>query len=151
MVYGYSVLSPVLRAFWPPSSLRSLLLKNLTPASGCQDHTALHVRFKRPRQKHYPRPPHPAPRFVTLRNAPLSGRDQITIVRVQIAVKRYFCKTENNLRNSEPAIPGREPAIYTDYFRILASALIASWASKPMASAHSISSTTSTSFCPVST
>jgi hypothetical protein len=29
------------RAFLPPSSLRSLLLKNLTPASGRQDHTAL--------------------------------------------------------------------------------------------------------------
>jgi hypothetical protein len=28
------------RAFLPPSPLRSLLLKNLTPASGCQDHTA---------------------------------------------------------------------------------------------------------------
>src|SRR6202047_3016766 len=28
------------RAFLPPSSLRSLLLKNLTPASGRQDHTA---------------------------------------------------------------------------------------------------------------
>src|ERR1700687_1489808 len=27
------------RAFLPPSPLRSLLLKNLTPASGCQDHT----------------------------------------------------------------------------------------------------------------
>ena len=27
------------RALLPPSSLRSLLLKNLTPASGCQDHT----------------------------------------------------------------------------------------------------------------
>src|SRR6202048_2215809 len=28
------------RAFLPPSSLRNLFLKNLTPASGCQDHTA---------------------------------------------------------------------------------------------------------------
>src|SRR5450755_77411 len=27
------------RAFLPPSPLRSLLLKSLTPASGCQDHT----------------------------------------------------------------------------------------------------------------
>ena len=27
------------RAFLPPSPLRSLLLKNLTPASGCRDHT----------------------------------------------------------------------------------------------------------------
>jgi hypothetical protein len=34
----YTVLSPVLRAFWPPSS--ALLIANLTPASGCQDHTS---------------------------------------------------------------------------------------------------------------
>ena len=33
----YSALSPVLRAFWPPSS--ASLHANLTPASGCQDHT----------------------------------------------------------------------------------------------------------------
>jgi hypothetical protein len=32
-------LSPVSRAFLPPSLPRSLLLKNLTPASGRQDHT----------------------------------------------------------------------------------------------------------------
>jgi hypothetical protein len=70
---GYFVISPVLRAFWPPSP--ALLLADLTPASGCQDHTILHVRFKRRRLRHHPRPPHPAPRFVTLRNAPLSGRD----------------------------------------------------------------------------
>jgi hypothetical protein len=35
--YGLYVLSPVLRAFWPPSP--ALLIANLTPASGCQDHT----------------------------------------------------------------------------------------------------------------
>ena len=34
----YTVLSPVLRAFWPPSP--ALLNANLTPASGCQDHTS---------------------------------------------------------------------------------------------------------------
>src|ERR1700688_3664122 len=40
---GYSVISPVLRAFWPPSP--ALLLADLTPASGCQDHTTSHVRI----------------------------------------------------------------------------------------------------------
>src|SRR6202035_4659678 len=34
---AYIALSPVLRAFWPPSP--ALLNANLTPASGCQDHT----------------------------------------------------------------------------------------------------------------
>src|ERR1700729_3236826 len=43
---GYSVLSPVLRAFWPPSPAR--LSANLTPASGCQDHTTSPVRGKSP-------------------------------------------------------------------------------------------------------
>ena len=33
----YGALSPVLRACWPPSP--ALLLADLTPASGCQDHT----------------------------------------------------------------------------------------------------------------
>ena len=34
----------------------------------------------------------------------------MTILQVQIAVKHYFRKTENNLRNAEPVIPGLEPA-----------------------------------------
>ena len=38
---AYIVLSPANRAFLPPSPPRSLLLENLTPASGCQDHTTL--------------------------------------------------------------------------------------------------------------
>src|ERR1700735_1480500 len=40
MVYGLFRDLPGARALWPPSPLRSLLLKNLTPASRCQDHTA---------------------------------------------------------------------------------------------------------------
>ena len=31
------------------------------------------VRLKYPRQEHHPRPPHPSPALMTLRNAPLSG------------------------------------------------------------------------------
>ena len=37
------------RAFLPPSSLRNLFLKNLTPASGCQNHTTSSVRGKHAR------------------------------------------------------------------------------------------------------
>src|ERR1700682_4273078 len=40
MGYGLLRALPGERAFLPPSSLRNLFLKNLTPASGCQDHTA---------------------------------------------------------------------------------------------------------------
>jgi hypothetical protein len=39
VVYGLLRALPGERAFLPPSSLRSLLLTNLTPASGRQDHT----------------------------------------------------------------------------------------------------------------
>ena len=39
MVYGLYRALPGDRAFLPPSSLKSLLPRNLTPASGRQDHT----------------------------------------------------------------------------------------------------------------
>ena len=58
---GYCALSPVRRAFWPPSPAR--LHADLTPASGCQDHTPSPSAGKRPRQKRLLRPPHPAPRL----------------------------------------------------------------------------------------
>ena len=59
------------RAFLPPSPLRSSLLKNLTPASGRQNHATSPSASCIARQARTQRPPHPAPRFVTLRNAPL--------------------------------------------------------------------------------
>ena len=54
---AYTVLSPVLRAFWPPSPAR--LHANVTPASGCQDHTSLPsaicaVRYRRIRVHRIP-------------------------------------------------------------------------------------------------
>src|ERR1700733_3379835 len=68
---GYTVLSPVLRAFWPPSSAR--LHANLTPASGCQDHTTSHVRRKTPSSKAPLASTASCPALVTLANAPHSG------------------------------------------------------------------------------
>jgi hypothetical protein len=62
VVYGLLRALPGDRAFLPPSSLKSLLLKNLTPASGRQDHTTSPSAGPRSRQKRRPRPPHPAPR-----------------------------------------------------------------------------------------
>src|SRR6476660_7105895 len=55
------------------------IIVNLTPASGRQDHTtspyaslAVRPRASSTRRRD-PRPPHPAPTFVTMANAPLSG------------------------------------------------------------------------------
>ena len=48
------------RAFLPPSPLRSLLLKNLTPASGRQDHTTSPSALRAFRLEASKRPPHPA-------------------------------------------------------------------------------------------
>jgi hypothetical protein len=59
------------RALLPPSSLRSLLLKNLAPASGRQDHTispSASAAFVNAQPK---RPPHPAPNVRDDRDTPL--------------------------------------------------------------------------------
>jgi hypothetical protein len=61
------------RAFLSPSSLRSLLLKNLTPASRRQDHTTSPSASSRSRQKRASRPPHPAPNVRDDRETPLVG------------------------------------------------------------------------------
>jgi hypothetical protein len=58
-----------------PSSPRSLLLKNLTPATGASGPHDFAVRISRARQSQPSRPPLPAPTSVTMANAPLSGRD----------------------------------------------------------------------------
>jgi hypothetical protein len=59
-----------------------IIERDLTPALGRQDHTALpsadHADHRRAREARVAqqRPPHPAPRFVTIgRDAPLPGRD----------------------------------------------------------------------------
>jgi hypothetical protein len=67
----YTALSPVLRAFWPPSP--ALLLADLTPASGYQDHTSSPSARKRPRQKRPLASTASCPALVTLANAPHSG------------------------------------------------------------------------------
>jgi hypothetical protein len=59
------------RAFLPPSSLRSLLLKNLMPASGHQDHTTSPSASGAARLASPKRPPHPAPTSVTIMIRPL--------------------------------------------------------------------------------
>ena len=88
---AYSALFPGTAALLTPSSARRVgVVANLTPASGRQNHTASPSATGK-RSSHAPsRPPHPAPRFVTIgRNAPCieaGWREEST----------YFRKTEVN-------------------------------------------------------
>jgi hypothetical protein len=61
------------KACLSPSSPRSLLLKNLTPAIGASGPHDFAVRFSRARQSQPSRPPLPAPTSVTMANAPSLG------------------------------------------------------------------------------
>ena len=74
MVYGLLRALPGDRAFLSPS-LAEIYSADLTPASGRQDHTTSPSASRRPRLWRRPRPPHPAPTFVTMANAPLPGQD----------------------------------------------------------------------------
>ena len=49
----------------------------------------LAVRLRRSRQQHHPRPPHPAPRFVTIASRPSSGTGP-----AQCELICHFCKSE---------------------------------------------------------
>ena len=71
MVYGLYVISPVSPALLPPSPAR--LERELDTSLGVSGPHDFAVRFSRPRQEHHPRPPHPRPALVTLRNAPPNG------------------------------------------------------------------------------
>src|SRR5450432_3509042 len=49
------------------------LLARLDTSTAMSGPHAFAVRFKRPRQERHPRPSHPRPTLMTLRNAPLAG------------------------------------------------------------------------------
>jgi hypothetical protein len=83
------------RACLPPSPLRSLLLGSLMPASGHQDHTTSPSAGPRARQQRGSRPPHPAPTFVTMANAPLRDRTgQVLKVIWGSCEGKYFFKRD---------------------------------------------------------
>ncbi len=69
---AYSVISPVNGSFATVARAPERELDTSTAMSGPH---AFAVRIKRFRQRRHPRPPHPRPTLMTLRNAPLSGRD----------------------------------------------------------------------------
>jgi hypothetical protein len=70
--YGLLRALPGERAFLPPSPLRSLLLKSLTPASRRQDHTTSPYASVQSSTEQK-RPPHPIPTFSDDGRRPSSG------------------------------------------------------------------------------
>src|SRR5207249_11848618 len=93
--YGLLRALPGERAFLPPSSLRSLLLKNLTPASRRQDHTTSPYAFvpssalARLKQK---RPSHSGPTHRDDRETPLlrAGMAEVIILISRIVKRNIF-------------------------------------------------------------
>jgi hypothetical protein len=94
-VYFKIQLLPGDRACLPPSLLRSLLPRSLMPASGHQDHTTSPSASTRARQSRGSRPPHPAPTFVTMANAPLRDRTGQVLKVIWVTREgKYFCKRD---------------------------------------------------------
>jgi hypothetical protein len=91
MVYGLYRALPGEPAFLPPSPVEIAFhqLDTSVGVSGPHDFT---VRFRAVHHRHYQRPPHPAPRFVTLRNAPLWDGTAGNIEVIWVFGKaEYFC------------------------------------------------------------
>ena len=70
VVYGLYVISPAIGFLATVTCGTDRRLDTSTEMSGPHDFA---IRFTRPRQEHHPRPPHPRPALLTLRNAPLNG------------------------------------------------------------------------------
>src|SRR5580693_4875455 len=92
---------------------RKLLSADLTPASGRQDHTTSPSAAGIARQARRPRPPHPAPTSVTLRNAPPSGAgpnrysaDLGSRSRKILKIRNRSLATENQSGGVYPLRPG---------------------------------------------
>ena len=102
---AYSVL-PGDRAFLPPSSLRNLFLKNLTPASGCQDHTTS-PSASAPFVKSASASTASRPAFVTIASRPSVGRDQIAIFLFLPGCQAEFGYSEIGRRGKQRSVRQR--------------------------------------------
>ena len=76
MVYGLYVISPAIGFLASVACGTDRKLDTSTEVSGPYDFA---VHFRRPRQERHPRPPHPRPALMTLRNAPLNGTGWLSI------------------------------------------------------------------------
>src|SRR5258708_34276755 len=92
MVYGLFRALPGDRAFLPPSPLRSLLLKNLTPASGRQDHPPS-PSASAPFVRSASASTASCPASVTISSRPSVGQDGKSYSLICISEKqKYFCE-----------------------------------------------------------
>jgi hypothetical protein len=115
--YGLYVLSPVRRAFWPPSPARRERHANLASASGCQDHTTspsatTSVVCAKECARHRRGHRIPASRVVTIgRNVLLTRRDARTILQIFGNTQGiYFCaKGWTANRRTEVICPSDSP------------------------------------------
>ena len=88
---AYFALSPV-TGLVCHRRLRKLVFAHLMPASGHQDHTTSPSAGPRARQSRGLRPPHPAPTFVTMANAPLRDRTGQVLKVICVSCEgKYFC------------------------------------------------------------
>jgi hypothetical protein len=76
MVYGLYVISPAIGFLATVACRTDRKLDTSTEVSGPHDFA---IRFRLPRQERHPRPPHPRPALMTLRNAPLDGTGWLLI------------------------------------------------------------------------
>jgi hypothetical protein len=91
MVYGLLRALPGAPGFL--ATVACATSRRLDTSVGVSGPHAFAVRFRAVRHRHYQRPPHPDPRFVTLRNAPLWDGTAGNIVVIWVFRKtEYFCK-----------------------------------------------------------
>ena len=103
MVYGLLRALPGDRAFLPPSPAR-IASRELDASVGASGPHDFAVRIRRRRLRHHPRPPHPAPRFVTLRNAPEWGGTAGDIKVIWSRGQEKILKIGNELKKAVGAI-----------------------------------------------
>ena len=126
MVYGLLRALPGARALWPPSS--AFLSANLTPASGCQDHTTS-PSASTPFVIGASASTASRPAAVTIATRPSVGRDQITILLVQIAVKGFSDKSKIIFEIQNPSFRGssRRSGLWPSCWRESPESIATSW------------------------
>jgi hypothetical protein len=100
------------RALLPPSFTR-IVPRDLTPASGRQDHTTSPSADSAVRQRTPPRPSHPDPTSVTIAKRPSDGCGMARVVRLiwVCGEAKYFRKRDWTGKSDLPAGQGQPPVL----------------------------------------